>query len=62
MLADIPDKLGETIPDFHNMEFRLKQLRDAVAADAAGRVKEVRYFLDEIEPCRRNVQSGAPAS
>ena len=37
MLADIPDKLGETIPDFHNMEFRLKQLRDAVAADAAGR-------------------------
>lgn len=49
MLADIPDKLGETIPDFHNMEFRLKQLRDAVAADAAGRVKEVRYFLDEIE-------------
>ena len=49
MLADIPDELGETIPDFHNMEFRLKQLRDAVAADAAGRVKEVRYFLDEIE-------------
>ena len=25
MLADIPDTLGETIPDFHNMEFRLKQ-------------------------------------
>ena len=49
MLADIPDKLGETIPDFHNMEFRLKQLRDAVAADAAGRVKEVQYYLDEIE-------------
>lgn len=49
MLADIPDTLGETIPDFHNMEFRLKQLRDAVAADAAGRVQEVQYFLDEIE-------------
>ena len=49
MLADIPDTLGETIPDFHNMEFRLKQLRDAVAANAAGRVQEVRYFLDEIE-------------
>lgn len=49
MLADIPDKLGETIPDFHNMEFRLKQLRDAVAADAAGRVKDVQYYLDEIE-------------
>lgn len=49
MLADIPDKLGETIPDFHNMEFRLKQLREAVAADVAGRVKDVQYYLDEIE-------------
>lgn len=48
-LADIPTTLGETIPDFHNMEFRLKQLRDAVAGDAAGRVKEVQYFIDEIE-------------
>lgn len=48
-LADIPETLGETIPDFHNMEFRLKQLRDAVAANAAGRVTEVQYFLDEIE-------------
>ncbi len=33
MLSDIPVELGETIPDFHNMEFRLKQLREAVAAD-----------------------------
>ncbi|MGI6862263.1 phosphotransferase enzyme family protein [Bacteroides sp. KG156] len=49
MLADIPDTLGETIPDFHNMEFRLKQLREAVAADASGRVKEVRPLLDELE-------------
>lgn len=49
MLADIPDALGETIPDFHNMEFRLKQLRDAVAVDAAGRVAEVRRYIDEIE-------------
>lgn len=49
MLADIPDTLGETIPDFHNMEFRLKQLREAVAADAAGRVQEVKHLLDDIE-------------
>lgn len=49
MLADIPEVLGETIPDFHNMEFRLKQLREAVQANAAGRVEEVRYYLDEIE-------------
>ena len=49
MLVDIPDTLTETIPDFHNMEFRLKQLREAVAANAAGRVAEVQYYLDEIE-------------
>ncbi len=49
MLADIPDTLGETIPDFHNMEFRLKQLREAVAANAAGRLEEVRPLLDELE-------------
>lgn len=49
MLADITDQLGETIPDFHNMEFRLSQLREAVANDKAGRVKEVSYYLDEIE-------------
>lgn len=48
MLADIPDTLGETIPDFHNMEFRLQQLREAVDADVAGRVAEVKYYLDEI--------------
>lgn len=34
-LADIPEHWEMTIPDFHNMEFRLKQLRDAVAANAA---------------------------
>lgn len=40
MLADIPAELGETIKDFHNIEFRLQQLRDAVAANKAGRVDE----------------------
>lgn len=49
MLADLPVQLGETIPDFHNMEFRLKQLREAVAKDAAGRLSEVRDLVDEIE-------------
>lgn len=48
-LADLPETLGETIPDFHNMEFRLQQLRDAVAANSAGRIAEVQYFIDEIE-------------
>ncbi|MDR1981971.1 MAG: aminoglycoside phosphotransferase family protein [Tannerellaceae bacterium] len=49
MLADLPDgKLGETIPRFHNMEFRLQQLDDAVKANAAGRLKEVESLIKEI--------------
>ena len=49
MLVDIPETLVETIPDFHNMELRLRQLREAVAADPVGRVKEVQPLLDELE-------------
>ncbi len=57
MLADIPDTLGETIPDFHNMELRLRQLVDAVQADTAGRLKadfqtegkELHAILSEID-------------
>ncbi len=49
MLVDIPETLVETIPDFHNMELRLRQLREAVAADPKGRVKEVKWMLDELE-------------
>nr|AHF25438.1 phosphotransferase enzyme family protein [uncultured bacterium Contig39] len=50
LLADLPDTLGETIPDFHNMELRARQLREAVAADAAGRMAdpEVRSLVSEI--------------
>ena len=52
MLADIPDTLGETIPDFHNMELRARQLHEAVKADAAGRMAEpeVRELLDAMLP------------
>ncbi len=49
MLADIPEPLGDTIPNFHNMEFRLQQLHDAVAANAAGRLEEVQSLVDAIE-------------
>lgn len=49
MLADVPQQLGETIPDFHNMEFRMKQLREAVAANASGRLSEVQDLVDAIE-------------
>lgn len=50
MLADLPEgALGETIPNFHNMEFRLQQFRDAVKANAAGRMEEVKELVEEIE-------------
>ena len=50
MLSDLPDALGETIPDFHNMELRLHQLREAVAADRASRVDlpESRRILEDM--------------
>ncbi|MDR1737677.1 MAG: aminoglycoside phosphotransferase family protein [Candidatus Symbiothrix sp.] len=48
-LADIPEKIEETIPNFHNMEFRLQQFREAVAADVAGRVAEQPEIISEIE-------------
>lgn len=59
MLSDIPDTLGETIPDFHNMELRARQLREAVQADKAGRMAlpEVQAILKDLlqyeeEMCR----------
>jgi len=50
MLADIPVTLGETIPDFHNMELRLQQLKEAVADDRAERMKkpEVKELVDKM--------------
>lgn len=49
MLVDFDSELKESIPNFHNMEFRLTQLHNAVAADTVGRVKEVRALLDELD-------------
>ena len=47
-LTDLPEELGETIPDFHNMELRIRQLRDAVSRDAAGRLSSVAEELELI--------------
>ena len=59
MLADIPhDELIETIPNFHNIEFRLEQFRDAVKSNAAGRLSNVQWMVDEIE--RRSVEMCMP--
>lgn len=48
-LTDIADQLGETIPDFHNMELRLHQLDEALTQDLAGRKASVQDFVDEIK-------------
>lgn len=50
MLANLPEgAIGETIPNFHNMEFRLEQFHDAVKTNAAGRLDEVKDLIREIE-------------
>ncbi|MBP5206529.1 MAG: aminoglycoside phosphotransferase family protein [Bacteroidales bacterium] len=48
-LIDIQEPLGETIPDFHNMELRLHQLKQAVNQNIAGRLNEVTKELELIE-------------
>lgn len=49
-LADIQgEPLVETIPNFHNMEFRLQQFREALTQNAAGRIDKVKPLIEEIE-------------
>lgn len=48
-LSDIPTgTLGETIPNFHNIEFRLENFKAAIARDAQGRLKEAQWLVDEL--------------
>ncbi|NLO71166.1 MAG: aminoglycoside phosphotransferase family protein [Porphyromonadaceae bacterium] len=50
MLADLPsDMMIEIIPNFHNMEFRLEEFREAVKNDAADRMKNVHWMVKELE-------------
>ncbi len=52
MLSDLKEPIGETIPDFHNMALRARQLKEAIEADAAGRVNtpQVQELLAEMLP------------
>ncbi len=46
-LADFPaDKLHETIPNFHDTTVRFQQLKDAIANDKAGRLKDVQAEVE----------------
>lgn len=49
MLSDMEGEIGESIPDFHNMELRLRQLDEAVTADVAGRLDGVREMVYELK-------------
>lgn len=47
MLSDFPaEKLHETIIDFHNTPVRVQQLRDAMSANASGRLDSVKEEID----------------
>lgn len=48
-LSDLDfSEVCESIPNFHNIEFRLQQLRDAIAGDAAGRVGKMQSVIDSL--------------
>ena len=49
MLVDLPGQLGETIPDFHNMELRARQLQEAIEQDKAGRVAGVADIIADLQ-------------
>jgi hypothetical protein len=50
MLNDLPaEKVGTVIPDFHNMKWRLTQLKESIRKDAAGRLKIVKEEIEYVE-------------
>ncbi|MDD2283871.1 MAG: aminoglycoside phosphotransferase family protein [Paludibacter sp.] len=50
MLSDIShDHLIETIPNFHNMEYRLEEFRKAQRTNTAGRLAWTQWLVGEIE-------------
>lgn len=52
-LVDLPQQLGETIPDFHNMELRARQLKEAVQNNPVKRLSVVESMVEELN---RNVE------
>ncbi len=50
MLNDLPaGKVGCVIPDFHNMKWRLTQLKESISKDVADRLKEVKKEVEYVE-------------
>jgi len=57
MLSDIaPGEIFEVIPNFHNIQYRLQQLNEAVGNDAAGRVSSAAAELDVVAKYAESMQ------
>lgn len=55
-LSDLPfDELCESIPNFHNIEFRLQQLDEALAADVKGRKAACMDIVEAIDRRREDM-------
>lgn len=50
MLVDIlHSNLIETLPNLHNIEFRLEQFRETVLKNSENRLAQTQWLVDEIE-------------
>ena len=48
-LVDVPKaEMIETIPDFHNVAFRVQQLKEAINNNIAGRLEKTKWMVDEL--------------
>ncbi|MFZ4262975.1 phosphotransferase enzyme family protein [Sphingobacterium sp. HJSM2_6] len=48
-LSDLdPKKIVEVLPNFHNIDFRMNNLRSAIASNPVGRLDEIQDLLDYI--------------
>jgi len=55
-LSDLPfNELCESIPNFHNIEFRLHQLDEAIAEDKAGRLSKCSDIVERINARREDM-------
>lgn len=60
LLADVKEPIGEIIPNFHNIEFRLHQLDEAIAADPVGRMHdlEVQGYVKKMKDLAYDMSLG----
>ena len=55
LLADFDKPLNETIKGFHNIRWRFKQWDETIAADPAGRVKDLQEEISWVESRREEM-------